>query len=393
MDRPRRDKKSTKSNLFYYPSVKKRSRAKNQRNAENRSVRPRIDPDRPASPNPDLAVNYPEAAPAENRTVTPEQTVTAQAEVQPEVAARATNQPLTEKEIIEQLYLNPNFPSSYSGNLRKFLLEKESISRHKNRVKIFKRRKIFVQGPFTLLMSDTIHYRQYYKQNKGFRYILVVVDCFSRKNWCCPQRTVTARETAENLDKIISSMEFKPRQFCTDQGTEFDVRNPYIFRVLVEKFGMVLFTLKGPHKASMAERFIRTLKSRLERYFTEHNTFKWYDVLEKFSDNLNNTIHSTTGFAPNNVNFENRDKIYNKIYGSPAPPLSCRYNTGDIVRIPERKNIFSKGYKVNWTKELYKVARVHSDKSVCYYSIETADGEPIERKFYTQELNLVIKKS
>jgi len=335
-------------------------------------------------------LNSPEVARVETPRVSPEAAIP---EAQPEVEARATNQPLTEKEIIEQLYLNPNFPSAYSGNLRKFILEKESLSRHKNRVKIFKRRKIYVQGPFTLLMSDTIHYRQYYKHNKGYRYILVVVDCFSRKNWCCPQKTVTARETASNLDKIISSMEFKPRQFCTDQGSEYDVRNPYIFRILVEKFGMVLFNLKGPHKASIAERFIRTLKSRLERYFSEHNTFKWYDVLEQFSNNLNNTVHSTTGVAPNNVNFENREQIYDRIYGSPAPPLSCRYTAGDIVRIPEPKNIFTKGYKVNWSKELYKVTRVHSDKSVCYYSIESADGESLERKFYTQELNLVIKKT
>lgn len=73
------------------------------------------------------------------------------------------------------------------------------------------------------------------------------------------------------------------------------MKHPAIFELLVEKFGMVVFTLKDPHKASMAERFIQTLKGRIERYFTENKTKKWIDVLQKISSALNNSVHKSTG--------------------------------------------------------------------------------------------------
>ena len=96
-------------------------------------------------------------------------------------------------------------------------------------------------------------------------------------------KTATAAETARNLDDILSSMKYTPTQFSSDNGNEFHVKNPEIFKILVEKYGLVIFTLKAPLKASMVERFIRTLKERLERYFTENRTFKWVDVLQKIS--------------------------------------------------------------------------------------------------------------
>ena len=96
---------------------------------------------------------------------------------------------------------------------------------------------------------------------------LVVIDTFSRKNWVRAQKTMTAKETANNLDSIISSMPFMPQRFASDRGSEFSASHPEIFRVLVEKYGMLIFKLGGDHKASMAERFIRTLKTRIGKLY------------------------------------------------------------------------------------------------------------------------------
>ena len=74
---------------------------------------------------------------------------------------------------------------------------------------------------------------------------------------------MTAEETAKSLDSIISSMPFLPSRFASDRGTEFSPSHPAIFNILVEKYGMLIFKLGGDHKASMAERFIRTLKTRI----------------------------------------------------------------------------------------------------------------------------------
>ena len=381
--RPQRKKKSTRQSDFYYPKEKSKKQLENIN--QEREITQQI---RPKSP--------------ENLHPIPSQIVTNQVRVTdpvqnlvPEVKTVSTqtktNRNLEQSEILNELYTNPNFPSAYSGNVKKFILEKNSLSRHKRKVKVKKWRKVYVGGPFTAIQFDLIHYRQYSTVNYGHNYVLVGVDEFSRKNFVAAQKTATAEETAKNLDKIIGSMEFKPRQFSSDQGSEFNIKNQDFYDVIVKKYGMVVFYLKAPNKASICERFIRTLKSRIERHFTENKTRNWVDVLQKFSENLNNTVHSTIGIEPNKVTFKNRKIIYNRLYGSIAPPVKCLFKVNDKVRIPEQKNIFAKGYAPNWTEEIFTVIQVFNDGKVCFYKLKNSSGEVLPRKYYTQELNLVIK--
>lgn len=221
----------------------------------------------------------------------------------------------------------------------------------------------------------------------------VVIDIFSRKNWVRAQKTLTAEETAKNLDEIISSMPYLPSRFASDRGSEFSETHPAIFRILIDKFGMLVFKLGGDHKASMAERFIRTLKTRIERHFTENNTLRWVDVLQKLSEAINNSVNRSIGIPPNTVNEKNRAKIFQKLYGQLKVPPICRYAVGDKVRIPMSKNIFQKGYEANWSKEIYEITHVFNDGSVCYYKLQTSEGDPVERKYYTEELNLVARNN
>ena len=298
---------------------------------------------------------------------------------------------MTKEQLLNELYTNPQFPTAYSGQIQKFILEKESISRHKQKRKNFKRRQVFVPAPFTAIQADTIFYRNYARQNAGYKYILAVIDAFSRKNYVRAMKTNTATETAENLDDIISSMPMKPSQFSSDKGSEFSVTHPAIEEVLVEKYGMLIFQLKEPKKASLVERFIRTLKTRLERYFTETNSHRWIDVLQDLSDAINNSINRTIGLAPNAVTLENTPKIFKKLYGRKTPPIVCKYSIGDKVRIPLKRNIFDKGYSAAWSKEIFTIASVQNDKVVCFYTVKDSSGETVDKKFYTEEINLVVR--
>jgi hypothetical protein len=381
--RPQRRKKSTKQSDFYYPKEKSKRKpeTENQERAITQQIHPKLSKNLHLGQNQKVTNQVRATSPVQN--LVPEvKTVSIQT---------TTNRDLDQSEILNELYTNPNFPSAYSGNIKKFILEKNSLSRHKRKVKVKKWRKVYVGGPFTAIQFDLIHYRQYSKENYGNNYILVGVDEFSRKNFVAAQKTATAEETAKNLDKILGSMEFKPRQFSSDQGSEFNIRNPDFYDVVVKKYGMVVFYLKAPNKASICERFIRTLKSRLERHFTENKTRNWLDILQKFSENLNNTVHSTIGIEPNKVTFKNRKLIYNRLYGSIAPPVKCLFNVNDKVRIPEQKNIFAKGYAPNWTEEIFTIIQVFNDGKVCFYKLKNSSGADLTKKFYTQELNLVIK--
>ena len=202
---------------------------------------------------------------------------------------------------------------------------------------------------------------------------------------------MTAEETAKNLDSIFSSMAYKPSRFASDRGTEFSPSHPSIFKVLVEKYGMLIFKLGGDHKASMAERFIRTLKTRIERYFTESGTFRWVDILQDLSEAINNSENRSIGMAPNNVTDKNREKVFQKLYGTQTMPPICRFKKGDKVRLPTKKNVFDKGYKANWTDQVFAVEKVYNDGRVCYYSVREPGGDLLKRKFYTEELNLVSR--
>ena len=92
------------------------------------------------------------------------------------------------------------------------------------------------------------------------------------------------------------------------------------------------------------ERFNRTLKSRLERYFTENKTTTWINVLEDFTRNINNSVNRSIGMEPGKVTDKNAHQIRDRLYGQEDNIHPCKLEKGDKVRIPKIKNIHSKGY-------------------------------------------------
>ena len=107
---------------------------------------------------------------------------------------------------------------------------------------------------------------------------------------------------------------------------------------------MNVYTMSGRTKGSIVERFNRTLKSRLERYFTESKDHRWVDVLQQMTTNINNSINRSTGFKPSEVTEKNADEIKARLYPPPDNPKKCTLKIGDRVRIVKDKNFLQKGY-------------------------------------------------
>ena len=194
-------------------------------------------------------------------------------------------------------------------------------------------------------MADLIDYKRHQWNNRPYRYILVVIDCFSRYAWTRALKTKTAEESSIALDSILSDMPFKPRFFASDQGNEFSVANDFLKRILVDKFKLKVYTLKGRTKSSIVERWNRTFKTRLERYFTSTNSTNWVKVLQAFTNNINNTVNRSIGYAPADVDYSNVDEIRKTLYPKMSNPKPCRFRPNDIVRILVNKNLFEKGYE------------------------------------------------
>ena len=113
---------------------------------------------------------------------------------------------------------------------------------------------------------------------------------------------------------------------------------------------MNVYTMSGRTKGSIVERFNRTLKSRLERYFTESKDHRWVDVLPEMTKNINNTVNRSTGFKPSEVTKENSDEVKARLYPPPVDSKSCQLKIGDRVRIVKEKNFLEKGYKQSMTR-------------------------------------------
>ena len=113
---------------------------------------------------------------------------------------------------------------------------------------------------------------------------------------------------------------------------------------------MNVYTMSGRTKGSIVERFNRTLKSRLERFFTESKDHRWIDVLEQMTKNINNTVNRSTGFKPSEVTRSNSEEIKARLYSSPEISKICSLKIGDRVRIIKDKNLLDKGYTQSMRK-------------------------------------------
>ena len=185
MDRPRRIGKSTKNyEDFFYPTLgKKRRKGDAKPQEKNLKEKKRQKPNDPST---SLTRNQrsslvqspsrPKTANSMSRQNSESRQISTPIKNSPRKKAAVTQTTQTTKkslqEILNELYTNPEYPTAFGGELKKFILSKDTISKHRQRRKIFKRRKIFVNGPYIGVQADTINYRNYARFNSGFRYIL-----------------------------------------------------------------------------------------------------------------------------------------------------------------------------------------------------------------------------
>ena len=290
----------------------------------------------------------------------------------------------------DDIYLDPKNAASYSSDVKAFMAQKKSISLHKRKIHNFPRRPIIVLGPYHSISADLFDYQQFSRKNHGYKYILCIVDMFSRMNYVRPLHSKRSSEVAQQIDDIISSMQFLPRFFTSDKGLEFDIRNLDVRSVLQDKYHMIVYYTSGPKKNSMVERFNRTLKERIERYFTEKNTKTWIDVLQDFSNNINNSINRSIGMAPSNVTLNNADKIWRKLYPNKGKKVACdRIIVGDRVRTVLPAKTFEKGYRKAWSDEIFTVHAIERSMGFCLYILKSDTVLP--RKYYLSELNFVSR--
>ena len=270
--------------------------------------------------------------------------------------------------------------------VKKWLMRQNAYTLHKPTRLRFERRKTFAKGIDDLFQADLVDLSGISSYNDGYRYLLTCIDVFSKYAWAIPLKSKSAESVKQAFEKIL--MERKCNMLQTDKGSEFlnvTVQN------LFKQNDVHHYTSENEDiKAAVVERFNRTLKSKMWKYFTHVNTRKFIDVLDDLLDSYNSSYHRSIGMAPNQVTTENAAEIAKRLYPHKRKP-TYRYELGDKVRISKGKHVFKRGYMPNWSEEIFTIQqRYPTDPGT--YGIVDYDGEPIKGKFYEQELQKVIKE-
>ena len=131
---------------------------------------------------------------------------------------------------------------------------------------------------------------RYSRQNKGYNYILIVLDVFSRYAFARPLKLKTGKQTAAALEDIFKTAKVSPQKLWCDLGGEYYNRN---VENLLKARGITLYSTHNTVKASIAERFIRTLRRKIEFNYILTDSTVWYKVLPQLISEYNTTRHST----------------------------------------------------------------------------------------------------
>lgn len=303
---------------------------------------------------------------------------------------------------MESVYYDPSQPGSYGGlrgllrygkgklrDTKDWLRAQEAYTLHKPLKRKFIRRKTLVPGLGHLWQMDLIDLTGLSKFNDGFKYILTIIDCFSRFAYAMPLLNKSGHEITKVFSSFVDREGVQlPTYVHTDKGNEF-VNSQFLG--YLRNRGVIHYYSESENKASLVERFNRTLKERMWRYFTHHRTYRYVDILQKLVDSYNRSYHSSLKMAPSRVTFKNQKQIFRILY----PPKktkghSFQFRVGDTVRISKNKGIFSKGYMENWSHEIFTVeTRIPTDPPT--YKLRDGDGESIKGEFYEPELQKVKK--
>ena len=247
---------------------------------------------------------------------------------------------------------------------------------HEPIIRKFEKRKVYSTFKDNIWDADLADMQLLSKYNKGIRFLLCVIDIFSKYAWVVPLKDKKSISNVKAFQIILKQSNRKPNKIWVDKGSEF--YNAY-FKKWLRDNDLAVYSTHNEEKSVFAERFIRTLKSNIYKYMTSISNV-YIDKLDDIVNEYNNTYHTTIKMKPIDV----KDNTYistSKKFNYKNP----KFKVGDRVRISIYKNIFAKGYIPNWSEEVFVIKKVKNTIPSTYV-IDDLNGEEIIGTFYEKEL-------
>ena len=224
-----------------------------------------------------------------------------------------------------------------------------------------------------IFAADLIDMQAFSKDNNWIKYLLTVMDIFSKFVWIVPVKRKTGQKVENVFSRILK--ERWPTNTWVDRGRKF--YNKDVLK-LIE-----LYSTEKEEKSCVIERFNRTIKEKMFKYFSANNIRKYVDVLDLLVNEYNNSIHSSIKMTPNEASSkENENKVWRNLYPElGGKTLSPKFSIDDNVRITKKKKIFDKGHTERWTEEVFKISKIQLTIPVTY-KITDYNVEEIQGSFY-----------
>ena len=149
---------------------------------------------------------------------------------------------------------------------------------HKPVRKVKQRRTVRVSRPNEIWSMDLADMQEWKAENDGERYILTIVDVFTRYAWAVPMKSKTAIDTFAAFISVVDSSKRQPERIWVDQGAEF-YNSVFKKWMKAQDPPVTMYSTFGESKSVIVERFNRTLKTKMWYFFTKENTRRWIDEL------------------------------------------------------------------------------------------------------------------
>ena len=201
------------------------------------------------------------------------------------------------------------------------------------------------------------------ENNRGYRYVLVVIDNFSKYGWTIPLKNKNAQTLKNSLENILLGSKRKPNLIESDRGKEF-YNN--IFQDFLNKNDIKLYSRNTSVGAVFAERFNRTIRDLLKKPVFEKGNANWIDVFSTITKQYNNKVHSSTNLTPTQASLKKNEGYVDINLLDKRKRIKPKFQINDLVRVADLKKTFSKGDTTNWSYKLYKITELIIDTIPSY---------------------------
>ena len=284
-----------------------------------------------------------------------------------------------------KLYLSvrDEIPGITLKNVKNWLLDQEIYGIHQQ----YKRN--FPKNPFVARNIDhswhmdlvEISKPQY---NSNYKYILMAIDTLSKYGMAEKMKNKKGSTVIDRLKSMFKKSKRKPRIIITDAGKEFLNRQFKNFLKSKKIKHQVIFG--SPNKAAIVERWNRTIKEIIQKYMSYNNTYHFIHVLQKIVDSYNRNKHSRTKFRPIDVSKYNERQVYRNLYKINVEQQKPNLKIGDKVRVQYIRSTFEKGYKPNFSSEIFKISKILWSSPFVKYKVIDNKRRSVKGSYYEKEL-------